>query len=82
MNSRVSVEGGYEGLIEWILDTNRHQSFITFAIRDLLTTADSFDTAVSNLTETELIAPCYYIVGGPKAGQVHDHFHFIYLILF
>ncbi|CAF1137068.1 unnamed protein product [Rotaria sordida] len=69
VNSRVSLQGGYEGLIEWIFNINRNQSFITFVIRDLLTKAESFDSVVSNLTETELIAPCYYIVGGPKAGQ-------------
>ncbi|CAF4167349.1 unnamed protein product, partial [Rotaria sp. Silwood2] len=69
VNSRTSFQGGYEGLIEWIFNINRNQSFITFALRDMLTKAESFDVVVNYLAETELLAPCYYIVGGPKPEQ-------------
>ncbi|CAF4624720.1 unnamed protein product [Rotaria sp. Silwood1] len=69
VNSRTSFDGGYAGLIEWIFNINRNQSFITFAIRDMLTKAESFDVVVNYLSETELLAPCYYIVGGPKPKQ-------------
>jgi len=69
VNSRTSFEGGYEGLIEWIFNINRNQSFITFAIRDMLTKGENFDNAVTYLIERELVAPCYYIIGGPKPGQ-------------
>ncbi|CAF1173525.1 unnamed protein product [Rotaria sordida] len=69
VNSRTSFHGGYEGLIEWIFNINRNQSFITFAIRDILTKAKSFDVVVNYLSETELLAPCYYIVGGPNLEQ-------------
>ncbi|CAF3423906.1 unnamed protein product [Rotaria sp. Silwood1] len=73
VNSRTSFDGGYAGLIEWIFNINRNQSFITFAIRDMLTKAESFDVVVNYLSETELLAPCYYIVGGPKPKQVSDY---------
>ncbi|CAF3412511.1 unnamed protein product [Rotaria sp. Silwood1] len=69
VNSRTSFDGGYAGLIEWIFNINRNQSFITFAIRDMLTKAESFDVVVNYFSETELLAPCYYIVGGPNPKQ-------------
>lgn len=64
------VQGGYIGLIEWLFNINRNQSFITFAIRDMLTQAESFDQVVRYLAEVPLLAPCFYIVAGPKPGQV------------
>jgi len=69
INERYAVKGGYTGLIEWIYNINRNQSFITFAIRDMLTKAESYDQAVKYLAEVPLLAPCYYILAGTKAGQ-------------
>jgi hypothetical protein len=73
MNERYGLKGGYIGLIEWIFDINRNQSFVTFAMRDMLTTAQTFDQAVKYLAEVKLSAPCYYILAGPKAGQVRKY---------
>lgn len=70
INERNIAKGGYIGLIEWILNINRNQSFITFAIRDMLTNAQSYDEVVQYLTQVPLLAPCFYIVAGPKTGQV------------
>lgn len=70
MNERYGLKGGYIGLIEWIFDINRNQSFVTFAMRDMLTTAQTYDQAVQFLTNVKLTAPCYYILAGPKAGNV------------
>ena len=70
INERTTAKGGYIGLIEWMLNINRNQSFITFAIRDMLTKSQSFNETVKYLSEVPLLAPCYYIVAGPKAGQV------------
>ena len=36
----------------------------------MLTKVESFEFAIKKLTEIELVAPCYYIVGGPKPEQV------------
>ncbi|CAF2405510.1 unnamed protein product [Rotaria sp. Silwood2] len=69
INERNSLKGGYIGLIEWIFNINRNQSFITLAIRDMLTKSESYDQTVKYLAEVSLLAPCYYIVAGPKAGQ-------------
>jgi len=70
INERNSVKGGYIGLIEWLLNINRNQSFITFAIRDMLTKSQSFNETVKYLSEVPLLAPCYYIVGGIRPGEV------------
>lgn len=70
MNERYGLKGGYIGLIEWIFDINRNQAFVTFAMRDMLTTAQTFDQAVKYLAEVKLSAPCYYILAGPNPKQV------------
>ena len=72
MNERYGLKGGYIGLIEWIFDINRKQSFVTFAMRDMLTTAQTYDQAVQFLTNVKLTAPCYYILAGPNVGQVRS----------
>jgi acid ceramidase len=84
INERNALNGGYIGLLEWLLNTNRNQSFITFAIRDMLTKAESYDQAVKYLAEVPLLAPCYYIIAGPKAGQVREYIVFFlrYVIFF
>ena len=72
INERNALRGGYIGLIEWLTNTNRNQSFITFAIRDMLTKAQNYDEVVKYLAEVHLVAPCYYIIAGPKPGQVSE----------
>jgi len=79
MNERYGLKGGYIGLIEWIFNINRNQSFVTFAMRDMLTTSETYDQAVKYLAEVKLTAPCYYIMAGPKPGQVNK-IHFPFLI--
>ncbi|CAF0975989.1 unnamed protein product [Rotaria sp. Silwood1] len=69
INERNSLKCGYIGLIEWIFNINRNQSFITFVIRDMLTKSDSYDETVKYLADVSLLAPCYYIIAVPKAGQ-------------
>jgi acid ceramidase len=78
MNERYGLKGGYIGLIEWIFDINRKQSFVTFAMRDMLTTSESFDQAVKYLAEVKLTAPCYYILAGPQSGQVRKNIFFFF----
>lgn len=78
INERNALRGGYIGLIEWIYNINRNQSFITFAIRDILMKSESYDQSVKYLSTVPLLAPCYYILAGPKSGQVR---HYISLLL-
>ena len=76
INERNALKGGYIGLLEWLLNINRNQSFITLAIRDMLMKSESFDQTVKYLAEVPLLAPCYYIIAGPKAGQVREYLLF------
>jgi acid ceramidase len=70
MNERFEVKGGYIGLFEWILNINRKQSWTTFLPRDLFEEDSiTYDSAVQTLANTPLLAPCYYIVGGPQPLQ-------------
>jgi len=50
-------------------------------MRDMLTTSESFDQAVKYLAEVKLTAPCYYILAGPKTGQVKKPIIHIFLLL-
>jgi acid ceramidase len=79
LNTRFDLNGGYIGVIEWIYNLNRNQSFVTLAIRDMLTNAESYNEAVQYLSEIPLLAPCYYILAGTKPGQVRKIFHSINL---
>ncbi len=73
INERNALKGGYIGLLEWMFNINRNQSFITLAIRDMLMKSESYDQTVKYLAEVPLLAPCYYIIAGPKAGQVREY---------
>ena len=52
----------------------RQQSFVTLAMRDMLTNAGTYDEAVEYLSKIPLIAPCYYILAGSQSGQVRRSF--------
>ena len=76
LNTRFDLEGGYIGIIEWLYNLDRQQSFVTFAMRDMLTNAGTYDEAVEYLSEIPLIAPCYYILAGSQSNQVQQPFSF------
>lgn len=69
LNERFALEGGFVGLIEWVLNINRSQKWATFLARDILESNMTYDDALVALSKPTLLAPIYYIVGGPKPGQ-------------
>ena len=70
MNERFEVNGGYIGLFEWIVGVDRNQSWVTFLPRDLFEkSVETYDDALLELANTPILAPCYYIVAGPKPLQ-------------
>lgn len=69
INERFGLDGGYIGLVEWILNTDRNQSWTTFAARDALENGLSFTETVQMLSTVPVMAPCYYIIGGPEQYQ-------------
>lgn len=59
------------GIIEWILGDHSGQ-WMGFLTRQTLENSNSFEEAKKNLTNTKMLAPAYFIVGGTKPGEVRD----------
>eukprot|EP01094_Clydonella_sp_ATCC50884_P020974 TRINITY_DN4494_c0_g1_i1.p2 TRINITY_DN4494_c0_g1~~TRINITY_DN4494_c0_g1_i1.p2 ORF type:complete len:243 (+),score=87.86 TRINITY_DN4494_c0_g1_i1:553-1281(+) len=57
------------GLLEWLLHLTPRAQFIGFFLRDQMLHATSYEGALTALNNTRLIAPVYFIMSGPKAGQ-------------
>lgn len=68
MNERFSFEGGYIGIIEWILG-RRDEIWMSFLTRSVLENATSYTQAKDQLANTEMLAPAYFILGGNQTGE-------------
>eukprot|EP01126_Amoeba_proteus_P048753 TRINITY_DN5658_c0_g1_i4.p1 TRINITY_DN5658_c0_g1~~TRINITY_DN5658_c0_g1_i4.p1 ORF type:complete len:465 (-),score=73.54 TRINITY_DN5658_c0_g1_i4:64-1458(-) len=49
--------------------TEKNASLVTFLARDVMQNENDYDSALSALSKTELIADVYYILAGSSAGQ-------------
>ncbi|ESO99106.1 hypothetical protein LOTGIDRAFT_142206 [Lottia gigantea] len=68
MNERFNADGGFIGIIEWILGI-RTGSWMGFLTRSVLENATSYEEARLMLTKEEMLAPAYFILGGLKPGE-------------
>ncbi|XP_075926697.1 acid ceramidase [Petromyzon marinus] len=68
MNERFNIDGGYIGIIEWILG-QRDGHWMSFLTRSVLENATSYDEALKMLTDTPMLAPAYFILGGAASGE-------------
>jgi len=68
MNERFSVDGGYIGIMEWILG-KRDGMWMSFLTRSVMENATSYEDAKNRLAQTKLLAPAYFILGGNQTGQ-------------
>ncbi|MCJ8734127.1 hypothetical protein PDJAM_G00231700 [Pangasius djambal] len=68
MNERFNVDGGYVGILEWILG-KRDGMWMSFLTRKVLENATSYEDAKNQLALTKLLAPAYFILGGNQTGQ-------------
>ncbi|XP_068607177.1 acid ceramidase [Brachionichthys hirsutus] len=68
MNERFSLDGGYIGILEWILGS-RDGMWMSFLTRSVLENANSYQEAKARLSLTKLLAPAYFILGGNQTGQ-------------
>lgn len=57
------------GVLEWILGI-RTGKWMGFLTRETMEKAGSYQEAVAMLSQTEMLAPAYFIVGGNKSGEV------------
>ncbi|XP_066505397.1 N-acylsphingosine amidohydrolase (acid ceramidase) 1a isoform X1 [Hoplias malabaricus] len=68
MNERFNLDGGYIGILEWILG-QRDGMWMSFLTRSVLENATSYEDAKNQLAQTKLLAPAYFILGGNQTGQ-------------
>uniref|UniRef100_A0A673FPV1 Acid ceramidase n=1 Tax=Sinocyclocheilus rhinocerous TaxID=307959 RepID=A0A673FPV1_9TELE len=68
MNERFTLDGGYIGILEWILG-KRDGMWMSFLTRSVLENATSYESAKALLSDTKLLAPAYFILGGNQPGQ-------------
>ncbi|KAM8843220.1 acid ceramidase [Synchiropus picturatus] len=68
MNERFSLDGGYIGIVEWILG-KRDGMWMSFLTRSVLENATSYEEAKTRLAQTKLLAPAYFILGGNQSSQ-------------
>ncbi|CAK7295455.1 Acid ceramidase [Vulpes lagopus] len=68
LNERFSINGGYLGVIEWILG-KKDAMWIGFITRSVLENGTSYEEAKNTLIKTKILAPAYFILGGNKSGE-------------
>jgi acid ceramidase len=65
-NERFALAGGYYGMLRYVLGLEPGGRWMTWLARETMETAATFDEAVDTLSNTPLLSPVYYIVGGVK----------------
>nr|XP_040123702.1 acid ceramidase isoform X2 [Ictidomys tridecemlineatus] len=68
LNERFSMNGGYIGILEWILG-KKDSMWIGFITRSVLENSTSYEEAKNILSKTKLLAPAYFILGGNQSGE-------------
>ncbi|XP_040821639.1 acid ceramidase isoform X2 [Ochotona curzoniae] len=68
LNERFSINGGYIGVLEWILG-RKDAMWIGFITRSVLENSTSYEEAKNILTKTKILAPAYFILGGNQSGE-------------
>jgi acid ceramidase len=69
MNERFNANGGYIGIINWILG-DRKSRWMGFLTRLVMENATSYEMAKELLSNEPMLAPAYFIIGGNSSGQV------------
>ncbi|KAM6149839.1 acid ceramidase [Erethizon dorsatum] len=68
LNERFSMNGGYLGLLEWIMG-KKDATWIGFITRSVLENGTSYEEVKNILAKTKLLAPAYFILGGNQSGE-------------
>ncbi|XP_042226882.1 acid ceramidase-like isoform X2 [Homarus americanus] len=69
INKRFALNGGFVGLLEWILFNDYNQSWVSFLSREIMEEVENYEEAQTRLIKTRLLAPVYFILGGTQPGQ-------------
>lgn len=81
LDERFTLNGGYIGLLEWVLLKDHKQKWMAFITREVMEQANSYEEAKYTLSHTRLLAPVYFILGGVQPGEGtiitrwRDNFH-------
>ncbi|XP_077519301.1 acid ceramidase-like [Amblyomma americanum] len=68
VNERFKLNGGFIGLLEWILG-DHSQQWVSFLTREVMENATSYETAKEAVSTTKLLAPVYFILAGTRPGE-------------
>jgi acid ceramidase len=68
LNDRFNLDGGYIGILKWILG-DRKSSWVGFLTRQTMEMATSYKQARDMLSNTPMLAPAYFILGGVNASE-------------
>ncbi|XP_072171207.1 acid ceramidase-like [Diadema setosum] len=68
MNERFQLDGGFIGIIEWVLG-QRDGQWMGFVLRDAVIKATDYHSTLAYLTSVKLLAPGYIILGGNSTGE-------------
>jgi acid ceramidase len=69
MNERFNLaDGGYIGILKWLLG-DRTGNWMSFLTRHTMEDAASYKQAKDWLSNTPMLAPAYFILGGRQAGE-------------
>lgn len=68
LNERFGMDGGFIGILKWLIGS-RTGKWTGFMTRDVLTDSNSYAEAKKMLSEEELLAPVYFILGGVNSTE-------------
>ncbi|XP_050714635.1 acid ceramidase-like isoform X2 [Eriocheir sinensis] len=69
LNKRFALNGGFLGLLEWLLFHDHDQRWVSFLTREVMEKATSYTEAWQALSTPRLLAPVYFILGGTQPGE-------------
>lgn len=70
LDRRFHFDGGVVAIIRWLMGFDTSSALTGLLIRTVLEEAEGYDHALYTLTNTKLLAPAYFIIGGIAPYQV------------
>ena len=67
INQRFAINGGFMGIFEWFRNKKPHWN--SLIVRDLLEGDYDFNSVIKMLSNVDLVAPVYYIIGGTNNNE-------------
>ncbi|KAJ1374525.1 Acid ceramidase [Parelaphostrongylus tenuis] len=68
-NERFQLDGGYLGMIRWMLGLEPNGKWMSWLTRETLEQFNTYADAKAHLMTTPILSPVYYILGGKNPGE-------------